>query len=674
MTTSRTEFLAAWSRFSGDAIVLVLFLQMPIGCLFKLPSWQLLMSPFDIVKETALIVVLYGAAAVLLGFLVAVPVVLLKPLSRRLSDLWQALCITLMTAVVLFTLVPVGMAWWKSLGSQLQPVLGHAIRPRSFGLVLLVLIVAALVIFVRRGWVATMEGFSSRLSAARRPTQVVVALCLALVLVTGHARWQPFGWHRQDKAATAPAKAPNVILISIDTLAAKDMSLYGYRLPTTPNIDAFARSAYVFDNFYANSNYTVPTITTMQTGRYPTSHHVTQLRARLARGDGERTLPRVMQQNGYVTAGIVANDAAHPMYLRFSEAFDFQAAPAGEAPGHQAEIALTLIESQAYHWLWDWWCNPYNHVLYPLMDFGSLQARNWFPAERVIDQAADVAREAGKPLFLWTHFMSPHEPYLPPAPFLGRFLPPGELDEYNEQVDSARGAVGRYAAGDQPVIDRLRLRYDEYIAYTDDAVQRLLDRLRGTGVLDNAVIIITADHGQSFEKGWHGHRGPELYDALIHIPLLVQVPGQTAGARISSNAEQVDLLPTVLDLAGLQTPPWAEGETLRGAFEGGQISGKPKFSFDLERESRFRPPSRGNYAVIQGREKFIHHQLSGCEELYDLAADPSEDHNLVAAAAPEKLATLRQLIEAKVGVALKPAAIGDGPAPPCSPTAWKVAG
>src|ERR1043165_9342141 len=114
--------------------------------------------------------------------------------------------------------------------------------------------------------------------------------------------------------------------------------------------------------------------------------------------------------------------------------------------------------------------------------------------------------------------MSPHEPYLPPPPFLGRFLSASEFKEaYDLQVSGARGLMGHYGADQQPLVDKLRLRYDEYIAYTDDALRELLAQLRARGVLDNALIVITADHGQSFERNWHGHRGPSLHDALIHI-------------------------------------------------------------------------------------------------------------------------------------------------------------
>jgi arylsulfatase A-like enzyme len=658
VASSGSAFLRAWGRFIVDALALLLFVQLPICGLFKLSSWRLLMGPLEILQEAALIVCLYAVGAAAVGLAVTLPLLVLVRLSRRLAVWWETFWLMAMMTIISFTLVPPGFAWWKGLTAHLPPVLGHSVPPRSFLWVLAFLAVAALIHFLRKGWVRTFERLSARLAATRRPAQVLVAVCAMVVLVTGHARWQPFGWSDPKPAAAPPPNAPNVILISIDTLAAQEMSLYGFRLPTTPNIDAFAQSASVFEHFYANSNYTIPTITSMQTGRYPTTHGVTQLRARLVPGDGERTLARELQKNGYLTASVVANDGAHPMYLRFSEGFDFQPAPQDDSPGNSATMALTLVDSRAYHWIWDWWSNPYNHVIFPLLDFGDLQAHNWFPTEPVVEKATEVARTTGKPLFLWAHFMSPHEPYLPPEPFRGRFLPDGELDAYNEQVNAARNAIGPYRPQEQAVVDRLRLRYDEYIAYTDQGVQDLLDRLRQAGVLDNAVVMLTADHGQSFEKGWHGHRGPMLHDALIRIPLVVKLPGQSVGRRIAANAEQVDLLPTILDFVGLPTPEWAEGETLRPALEQGTPTTRPKFSFDLERESRFAAPRRGNFAVIDGREKFVHHQLSGCEEFYDLAADPRESRNRVAEAAPARLTRLRGLIEAKVGVTLRPKPCG----------------
>lgn len=649
--------LHRWRRSAAEIAALLLLVQLPVASLYKLSSWLLVMQLGEIAEEVALLIVIYALAALACGLVIAAIESALARVSERLARHWHALGIVFFVAAVTLTMLAPAMAWWKGFVTHI-PGLRRIPLPLSFLALMLLAIVAVIAQARKVGWLEGVDRFSARLTGATRAIQIVVGLSALLVIVTGHVKWQPFGWHRAEPAAQAKANAPNVILISIDTLAAKDMSLYGYRLPTTPHLDEFARSAYVFEHYYANSNYTVPTVTSMQTGRYPTSHRVTQLRGRLVAGDGQRTLARVLQQNGYVTAAVVANDGAHPMYLGFSEGYDFQAAPMTGAPGHSVAPALTLVRSRAYHWLWDWWCGPYTYVLYPMLNFGELQKRNWYPAERVIDQAVQVAQGDNKPLFLWTHFMSPHEPYLPPAPFLGKFLPAGELDSYRRQLQAARGAMGPYRRADQPIVDKLRLRYDEFISYTDDAVSQLLERLQHAGVLDHAIVIITADHGQSFERGWHGHVGPYLHDALIRIPLVVKLPGQTQGARLTANAEEVDLLPTILDLIGVQPPQWVEGLTLRPALERDEDSGRPKLSVDMEHEGRFGPPRTGNYALIEGRQKFIHRQASGCEELYDLAADPDELSNRIDEMSAERRAALRDVLARRVGVALqaKPAA------------------
>jgi len=197
----------------------------------------------------------------------------------------------------------------------------------------------------------------------------------------------------------------------------------------------------------------------------------------------------------------------------------------------------------------------------PRIPLRAVQKKPWFPTELVIDEAKAILAENRRPIFLWTHFFAPHEPYISPEPYMGQFLPGDQYDSlYDQLVDHP--IAGLYDKSQQPRVDQLRSRYDEDIVYVDHTVTAFLEELQRSEVGKNALIIITSDHGESFEKNWRGHSGPMLHQPLLHVPLIVRLPGDAGGRRIASNAEQVDLLPTVLDYLGIDKPAWADGESL----------------------------------------------------------------------------------------------------------------
>ena len=178
-------------------------------------------------------------------------------------------------------------------------------------------------------------------------------------------------------------------------------------------------------------------------------------------------------------------------------------------------------------------------------------------------------------------------------------------------------------------VAELRARYDEYVLYADHVVGEYLDWLDDTGRLDHSIVIITADHGESFAHNWLTHGGPELYNSVIRIPLLIHLPGQTQDIRITQAAEEVDLEPTILDLIGGQVPRWGEGTSLKPALEGREIPARLLYSMNLEADSVFEPVTHGTVAVIDNDYKYVDH-LGGQEvSLYRYRTDPLEEKNLV---------------------------------------------
>jgi arylsulfatase A-like enzyme len=638
------SFVQTWRRVAGDLAVLLIVVHVPMVLLYTLRSDLMYMSPWEITKDTALFVAVYATLAAIIGLTIAALVTAIGRFSERAGRMTVSVLVWLYAALFVIVIYPSIIKWVET--SVLQPLrrMGLPFPGKTMLYALAVLAVLALVLIVRRGVATTADSFSRSLEAAYKPVALLVLACALLAVATGQAAIRPFGWTAAADSAQAPAGAPDVILISIDTLAAKDMSLYGYALPTTPKLAAFAERAYVFDNFFANSNWTTPTVASFLTGLYPLSHRAVQMTGRVP--SSVPTIASLLKAQGYATAAVVANPKGHPLKVNLADGFDYVSDVCARDAGRLYEYALTFKKSRLYNLLFG--------LFVPFEIFLSApdSTETVFPAEMVSDQAMKVVDAGRRPLFLWAHFLSPHRPYLPPPPFRGRFL---DSSEFTRAQDFNR-AHGFYAPARQAEIDRMRLRYDEFLAYTDHEVSAFLERLDAAGLLSNAIVMITADHGESFEKGWVEHAGPMLHQALIHIPLIVRVPGQEKGARVASNAEQVDLLPTVMDLLQQPIPDWAEGESLRPAMQApDHRSEKPKLSFEIAQTALGQKPKTGSVGIIQGPYKLTHRFASGCEELYALDADPNELNDLTGTK-PEVAAELRTVLAARLEMPIVPRA------------------
>lgn len=607
-------------------------------------------------------VLFYAILAAALAALSALFAVLLERAAPRWADRWQALCLVLVGLLVAWQLLPVAQAWWSSTKASLG-IQGTGYTRYA------VLAVALLVAWrLRRGGlVGTSARVVERLRGARGLLVGVIGLALVGMLAGGAWRVHRFGW--QDAPTPAPASAerrPDVFLVMIDTLAAQDMSLYGYHLPTTPNLEAFAARSHVFEQFFAASNYTTASMASLLTGRHVSDHRVYHLDGHLAPADREQTLPRLLDDAGYATAGVISNTMAHPLHFRAHAGFDYLSEPLERFPASGWLAVIQMVGAKLLPPIRDawWWPQVMRHIVRE--DDPALQEGSPFPPQLVARRAMEVLDQAGdQPVFLWAHFLPPHAPYLSPPPFRGRFLPEGEFDTWRQQLLSP-ASITLYPPEAQAQVDRLRLRYDEDIAWIDHEVGAFLRTLEAAGRLDNAIVILVSDHGESFERGFRAHRGPLLHDALVRVPLIVRLPGQTQGSRIGAYGGHVDLLPTVLELAGLAPAPWAQGASLAPLMRGEEAPDRPQLTMNLEAASRFAPvPAKGSLAVALRPHKLVHYLESGCEELFDLAADPRESVNLAATRA-ETADRLRALLSQRSGVPL--IAPADRSAP-CAPLA-----
>ena len=440
--------------------------------------------------------------------------------------------------------------------------------------------------------------------------------------------------------AVTAANMPDIYLITFDALRSDDMSVYGYERSTTPNLERFARQAYTFDFFFANSNFTTPATTSIETGKLPWTHRVFQLGGFLRGQAQQETLPGFLRQRGYYTASVASNPYAGPTQHRTQDSYDAIAFPLPQ-DGNGSWLRYTnLVGLNTLHTL--------SYTM--LKSLGALRVytgaiiwsdRYPSPAEPVFDWVRDLVErpDISQPRFVWAHIMPPHDPYFPPLPYRGRFLSSSKLthrvDFLGLRNDSPQRGVS---------VEDLRARYDENIAYADHVVGDFLNWLDQTGRFDHSIVIVSADHGESFEHNWLLHTGPYLYNTLIRVPLLIHLPDQKQGFRISQSAEQVDLLPTILDLVGGQAPNAGEGTSLKPALEGNALPDRLIVSMNLESDSSFTPIVQGTIALIDKDFKYIYQIGTHEGSLYRYKTDPREQQNLVPSD-PAVAARMKALVE-----------------------------
>ncbi len=329
------------------------------------------------------------------------------------------------------------------------------------------------------------------------------------------------------------ADSPNVVLVVVDTLRADRLGTYGSeRAGVSPHIDAFASKSVVFERAISQAPWTLPSVASLFTGLYPTSHRIVlglkakvappgidDLHAAQVLSPDVETLAERFQSKGYATAALLKSRVLQ-VDNGFDQGFDTNTFVEGEhfADG---ESAGELTDA-AIRWL------------------------DQHPGE--------------KPYFLYVHYMDPHMPYAAPGELETRWVP----SDYTGGLTGTTADMGKLHKQDLPQeashTAAMLGRYDAEVHYTDQQLGRLLKHLAARGDAGNTVIAMTADHGeQFFEHGSWLHR--DLWVENIHVPLIVQAPG-FAPRRVAHTVEMFDLNPTLTELAGVGTLPAIQAQSL----------------------------------------------------------------------------------------------------------------
>lgn len=448
-------------------------------------------------------------------------------------------------------------------------------------------------------------------------------------------------------------KKNNILIVVLDTLSANHLSLYGYKRPTSSSMERFASRATVYHSHYSGGNFTTTGTASMLTGLYPWSHRALQIRGLMKRS---RTAENLFHQVGseYHKMVFTQNMLAELLLNQFHE----------DINDHLPFTLSTLSSKDIL--LPRGFRNDPNLSFYAYGDFLTIRQNNdgplagssilglldvWKKAEEepvleeypfgaptnsyytysntdtfsAIVKEVERASEQDKPFFGYFHLWTPHEPYLPRKEFAGMYkedsYEPAQKPEHNLN-DTHRP---------QKNLDRLRRTYDEYITDVDNDLGMFLDALESKGILDNTYVIITSDHGQLFERGQHGHVTTLMFDSLLHIPLLISAPGQTQRRDVYAPTSNVDILPTLVALAGQVADTNTEGRLLPG-LGGVEDLDRSIYSVVARTNSAFAPITTASIALIKGSKKLVYYMGYGSydkvSELYDLADDPEELVNL----------------------------------------------
>ena len=601
----RSEFRSAvvslWFRLIALGIFALTFAEALKLAQGQVQGWSYYLETSEIVFEVVVRIVFAALAGAVAGSICTALVLpflwQFKAVRARISD-WT---IKVVTILVLFFDSRFALAMlMKSWGPSFSPSVTNAILAAHF-------VVFAAILLMRRSRQYVFNSVDGALSAKMtRRTAIATIAGTAGLVATEYVLSKRTAI---VKAALLPERPKsNVLLITFDALSAEDMSVYGYRLPTTPNIDAFASTASVFTNFYSASTFTTPGIATMLTGTYPSQNRVYHIIGRIRPEDATRSLPHLMRSAGYATGAFFSNPYAYYVADSIRNDFDFLPEPVFQQGGlhHLWDGTRPLHQETGFGNRMD----EYNDLSILWNSLGGLPMDLFrrYPAAETFAHARKIVNHLPEGFFLWVHVMTPHSPYHPAPQDRGRFIPEEQLRTFEDEGDDgARRWFPHYEPDQQSQVDQRRLAYDEFLLGADREFGSFMAELEKNGKLQNTTVIVSADHGESFEGGIYQHEHQYMTRPEIHIPLIVKTPGQQQGRKISYTADQTALAPTILELAGQPKPPSMPGESLVKLLKDeGPVGGQGMaFCQYFENSSVFKPPQRGTVGVIDGQYQLV---------------------------------------------------------------------
>lgn len=482
-------------------------------------------------------------------------------------------------------------AWWLYITILGIFILNEEVIPGHFGLSNPLSIVLSLFTLLVSIIILRLIGIKIKGTRAEKflQTKIIKGKMNRIILVLVYFFFFiviPYGGSQvtKPKIGALPAlgegrKNPNVIIVTLDTLRADHVGIYGYTKPTTPNIDAFTSESIVFDNAFTPIPLTTPAHVSLFTGNLPQSHIVLENTSvfdstPVTKPDGTEyantAIGTILREHGYRSfAAVSAIHLGHQFgwghfvdsLNEYEPPFDddhwylrpaFQITPLRllAAILHQHSNPIRKSDSVVKtfdDWLWDW--NPFcHHIIVPK-----------------------------GPFFAWLHFFDAHLPYDPPGEYLKKFDPDytgkltgstHDVEMYNQDKDelAAHGVdLDRY-------VEHVKACYDGETLFMDEQFGKLIQILKDAKIYDNTLIIVCADHGEGLgERGFFGHNSVP-FDYEMRIPFIVKPPNYQGGMkRIKEPVTLCDIAPTIYDITGIDAGVRMDGKSFADLLNGSSI-------------------------------------------------------------------------------------------------------
>jgi arylsulfatase A-like enzyme len=437
-----------------------------------------------------------------------------------------------------------------------------------------------------------------RREIAPRLAAAAATLACAAIFATTACRRSPGATHEAGAeppaashvATPVPFAPPNLVIYLVDTLRADHLGCYGYAKPTSPRLDSFARESVRIVEARAQSSWTKPAVATILTGLHPVAHGAEKRALPIAKE--VTTLAERLSAAGFETAMFTTNPTVTAKF-GFDRGFDTFRHVHQLQGRRRRSVDSRALQREVYAWL---------------------------------EERERAGRTA--PFFLVIHTLDPHDPYRPTEPYRSRFAAGVEVEsaccfrgQHLEKL-SAEAAASRAR-------DSIAL-YDGEIARNDASFGELVDELRRRGLLERSAVLFTSDHGEEFLEHGGWRHAETLFEEVLRVPFVLRLPGAaSAGLVLPGPADQIDIAPTLLEIAGRPAPEELPGASWMPAIGGGEAPPRESLAW------LWHPAFRVS-AIRDGDWKWLRHEgplrpVRGAvrEALYDLARDPREADSLL---------------------------------------------
>lgn len=440
---------------------------------------------------------------------------------------------------------------------------------------------------------------------------------------------------------------PNILFITADGMRYDTLRCNGNELARSPNLDALAAEGVRCERAYCSQPICMPCRASIMTGRYPSAHGVWQNGVPLS--ESEILLPHLLGEHGYRTAcfgkchfqpwlpSLAPNETTHqPEYLGDGPYYGFD----------QVRVTDHSDRDRYYQWVAAHFPQYEQLARNPALDRpegASIAWKSTLPAEATKSRyIADLSIEAlrgmpdDEPFLLWASFIDPHHPYNPSSPHGDWFddveFPPPPSNagpsadlpkQYHEWVRRLRENWGHVDTA-QRQYQQVRRMYQGKVAQVDHEIGRLLSALAERNDADNTIVLFLSDHGTMLGDFGLMQVGEYSQEPLIHVPMIWRGPAIGSGTATPALISMVDMMPTLLDFAGIELPAGVQGLSLRSLLDDGR---PPRDALLVENRWGQNPPE-GFRTLVTDRYKLSVYTTEGEGELYDLVTDPHEERNL----------------------------------------------